>query len=545
MEKLIVTIDGRKQELCALGGTINWTCRHYIEDKSVEWKYKTGDALMLKTRIISRRREVIQTAYINGRKTECYEYPFGFSCWIYSENSNGTILKFEFGTDGKERQSFEYTLNFTGWKQIAINYERGYMRGSYDEKMNYFRITALSGAGAVYLEDINFCRSIVPNRVYETMAEQIKNLPLPTKRGPVGALELFSDELNEPVFLLEDEIGDEQKKAFSEITKRYFELIDEIDNPPFKRGSIEFEKAMEVYHAYNITYKDGIVTGKHIKNQVSDTQTYAMAMKTIAVRFSEVGDAYLAECFMDMWKHLMDQNVKISWYFGRGIGSAFLMMKDELIRRGMLENAVAYLKKAYNFRRVYATAGRGLATNARFEDTDAIGLDLPSTLACVLLMEDTPEKVRDMKHLVYYIEEFCLGYAPGTESGYKPDGTGFHHSGLIIPYEKVANYSLARVLYILSDSLFMVNKAAAEHFGDIIRTEFMFQNGTYEPFTLMQYNFDEMKDNSVVEFAHIANALKDREFAQMYVTLAQSSDKEKKIRIIRNSRIRGSNRLKI
>lgn len=518
-----IKIDGTLHKTEISGGSAELTRRHYIDDRSLAWKYQPGATLTIHKQIIFRKREVIQAAYLNGKETKCYEYPFGITCWIYSEQAGNDVLKFEVGIDGRETQSFEYILNFKGWKQIAINYERGYMQGSFNENMNYFKLTALSGEGTVYLEDLRLCETVVPNRVYGTMAKQVKNLPLPTRRGAAGKVELFSDDLNKPVFLLEDTVSEEQKQAFCDITRKYLELLDEVDFPPFRRKNMEYEEAAALYNEYGITVQDGIVTGKHITN----SSRYAYAMKAIAAHFLETGEDRDMERFIDMWRHLEDQNTKISWYCGRGVGSALLMVREELRKRGLLEHAVEYLKASYNFNRIYNTTVQGLVTNARFEDTDAIGMDLPSTLVCILLMEDSPEKVCDMKHLTYYIENFCLGYAPGTTSGYKPDGTGSHHCGFVLPYEKVANYSISRVLYMLADTPFMVSNEAAERFKNVLRTDFMVQNGIHEPFTIMQYAFDKMKDNSVVEFAHAANAFHDCELAEMYVTLAEHSDKEK------------------
>lgn len=227
-----------------------------------------------------------------------------------------------------------------------------------------------------------------------------------------------------------------------------------------------------------------------------------------------------------MWRHLRDQNRQINWYHGRGVGSSLLLLKDELKRRGLLLEAINYLKEAYHFARIYATASKGAVTYATYEDTDVIGMDLPSTLVCILLMEDSPEKVRDMRHLVYYIEHFCLGYAPGLASGYKPDGTASHHCGYVRQYETVANYSLSRVLYMLADTPFMVGEDAINRFVNVLRTTFLMSNGVYEPFTVCQYAFDAMKDTSVVEFAHTARALRSDELARMYMTLAQCSRKE-------------------
>jgi len=523
MNSLNLEIDGQERKLCAWGGNISLTRRHYLNSQSVAWDYQTGDSLEVSGQVITRERAVLQSAYLSGKKKTILEYPFGINCWIYSENADGNKLKFSFGKDGTEKQSFVYTLNFTGWKEISVPYERGYMQGQFDTTINQFKITALSGSGTVFLEEISLCKAINPNHIYGKMAPQIEKFPLPTRRGAIAAVEQYGSVQGRPVFLTE-KWKTEHVGAFAQMTEKYFELMDEIDLPPFQRGNIPYTQAMELFKEYDIVYQEGIVTGKRITN----TSLYAKAMKSIAAHFYENRDAGSADCFILMWRHLMDQNATISWYHGRGVGSGMLMMKEELAKRGLLEEAVSYLKEAYDFSRIYATATQGIYTHARFEDTDSIGMDLPSTLACILLMQDSPEKVQDMRHFVYYVENFCLGIAPGLTSGYKPDGTASHHCGYIRQYETVANYSLSRVLYIMSGTMFMIGEEAAQRFKKILRTAFLIYNGVYEPFAMAQYAFDKMRDTSVVEFAHAANALHDKMLAQMYVTLAECSEKERK-----------------
>ena len=523
MDCLTVKIDDQNRELCALGGSLSVTKKHYMLNESIAWSYQQGDALSVSGAVLTKERSVLQTSYLQGKKQVCYDRPFGLRCYIYSEKPSGDMLKFAFSYHGKETQWFLYTLNFTGWKEISLPYERGYMQGRFDKRMDGFTLTALSGSGRVYMEDLRFCQTINPNPIYGQMAAQVKDLPLPTRRGAVAELGRFDTDQLRPVFPAPSTVSAEEKKGFAAVKQKYFALMGEVDLPPFRQGEIGYDQAVQVFSDHHITDRDGIVTGVRIANP----SLYAKALKAIALHFSQQKDPEDAERFFLMWRHLMDQNTTINWYHGRGVGSGLLLMRQELKNRGLLETAVAYLKDAYHFSRIYATAGQGPYTHARFEDTDVIGMDLPSTLACILLMEDTPKKAVDMRHFTYYIENYCLGLAPGLMSGYKPDGTAFHHCGYIRQYETVANYSLSRVLYMLADTPFMIGREAADRFRNILWTEFITYNGVYETFALSQYAFDAFRDTSVVEFAHTANALKDKELARMYLTLAQCSQKER------------------
>lgn len=525
MQEILFDVSGKKESIYAQGGEIHITDKHYLEGNTLAWVYGPDTSLEVHTPIITRERERIQSVHVNRDTVMYREYPFGIDCWVYSEKANGDVLKFEFGTDGTENLSFEYILNFIGWKEITLPYERGLMKGTYSEKMNYFRVTVVQGSGTVYFSSLHLCKPTNPCPLYNRMAAQMKNMPQLTRRGPQGPLEMYDIALNRPIFPKENVI-EEYANGFETVKQKYFEIMDETDTPPFIRGTNPYEDALEIFESYKIVYKDGVVTGK----QITQPKVYAKSMKAIARHFYDKGNLEDADKAILMWRHLRDQNTQINWYHGRGVGSALLMLRDELIRRGLLEEAITYLKKSYKFARIYATASKGAVTYATYEDTDVTGMDLPGTLVCILLMENKPEKMQDMWHLIYYIENYCLGYAPGVSSGYKPDGTAAHHGGYICQYEIVANYSLARVIYMLADTPFMIGEAAVQRFLNVLKTTFIMYNGVFEPFTICQYAFEPKKAVSVVEFAHMANALHSKELAQMYVTLAQCSQKEQKNR---------------
>ena len=505
MAEIIFDVNNKKETFYTSGGEVCLSQKHSYKEDSLCWKFYKGDFFTVNTPVILK---------------ENLKYPTGIKCRIYNETPGKSVIRFEFGTDGKEDLSFYY---FSGWKEVALTYERGFMKGTYSNKMNYFKVSATEGSGEIYISDIQLSEILCPSHLYAKMAPQIKDLPLPTRRGAMGSFECHNSLINKPIFPSEP-LTEKLIRGFDDVLYKYFELMDEIDNPPFVRGTMEYDSAVEIFDSYDITYNADIVKGRCIEN----TAVYAKAMKAIALNFQKYCFLEDADRFILMWRHLRDQNTQINWYYGRGVGSALLIMKKELLERGLLSETIEYLKTAYNFSKVYMTSSKDVVTYAKFEDTDVIGMDLPSMLSCILLMENLPEKVRDMRHFVYYIENFCLGYAPGLASGYKPDGTAFHHCGYIRQYETVANYSMSRVLYALSQTPFMINTEAINRFKNTLRTTFTMYNGVYEPFTICQYAFDYKWDTSVVEFAHAAKAFKDDELARMYVTLAACSEKEQK-----------------
>ena len=546
------------KDLTVTDGTLQETGERYITDASLKWTGREGSVLEAHRTVINRERKEVVTyevpetweaatcgdaaaacgtaasgdaaasggAAVSGKKESILEHLFGFHCFVYSESPSETSLIFSFGKDGKTALQFEYCLNYAGWKEINIPYERGFMKGKYRADMNQVKI-CLSGCGqaetTVYLDEICLCRSMDPLHVYERMSDRVKELGKHTKRSIIWEYDRNGTWLNRPVFMGE-EPTEAQKEAFARLEERYLSLCDEIDMPPF----VEFrlpprEELLAFWDGYALKEEQGRITGVHIQ----DSTTYVRMMKALARECRKEGDRALQERFRLAFLHLKDQNTVINWYNGRGAASSLLLMKPYLKQMGILEEAVDYIKGAYEFSRIYDVTSKNGVAGYRFEDSDVIGMELPTLLASILLMEDGREKMTDMRHFHFYLENYCLGYAPGIASGCKKDGTIFHHGGYVRSYQTVAVYSLTRVLDVLADTEFQIGEEARKRLWKILLTEYQIYQGVYESFGMSQYFFQAKSEVSVCEFAHFARAFHDRQAAAMYLRLAQTSSRQK------------------
>lgn len=512
--------------MTVLNGALEQTTERYITETALKWTGREGSCINIKKKISDRERKEIVVYEMQGKRESILERGFGFHCFVYSEKVSSVILTFRFGEDGKEALQFEYCLNYTGWKEINLPYERGFMRGSKRENMNRLSI-CMSGCGqeeiVVYIDDIRLCEPMNPLHVYSRMCDRVKELGRHTKRSTAWEFEKNGLWLNRPIFLPE-KLTASAAKDFGRIEKRYLELCNEMDMPPSEKFVMPSKKnLLEFWKEYNLMEDDhGRITGKHI----TDTTSYIRMMKALAYEYRNGKEVELLALFRLVFVHLQDQNTVINWYNGRGAASSLLLMKPWLKEMGMLETATDYIKRAYEFGKVYDVTSKSGVAGCRFEDSDAIGMELPSLLACILLMEDSEQKMVDMRHFVNYIEEYCLGFAPGIASGCKKDGTISHHGGYIRQYQTVAVYSIARVIETLEGTQFMVGQKAQERLRNILLTEYVIYQGVYESFCLSQYFFDAKKEVSVCEFAHAARAFHDREYAAMYLRLAQTSSRE-------------------
>ena len=200
------------KDLTVTDGTLQETGERYITDASLKWTGREGSVLEAHRTVINRERKEVVTyevpaacdaaatcgtaasgdaaasggAAVSGKKESILEHLFGFHCFVYSESPSETSLIFSFGKDGKTALQFEYCLNYAGWKEINIPYERGFMKGKYRADMNQVKI-CLSGCGqaetTVYLDEICLCRSMDPLHVYERMSDRVKELGKHTAHG--------------------------------------------------------------------------------------------------------------------------------------------------------------------------------------------------------------------------------------------------------------------------------------------------------------------------------------------------------------------------
>lgn len=525
-----IPVDNEEEILYILGGKGELVKERYITGTSLKWEGKAGDAMQIKRLILNRQRKAV-VSYA-GTKEYIKERPFGFHCFVYNEKETEASLLFSFGTEENMALSFEFRLNYIGWKEINLTYERGFMKGTWSTYMDCFQVQMTGNDSemlTVYLDDLKLCHPMNPLHTYPKMSDRVKELGRHTKRSTAWKYEENGVWRNRPVFLSGEPTVKEQE-AFSQIEQSYLKMCDEVDAPYSEMGlppSLEYRaerkaKILKFWDGYHLKEDNGKITGTYI----SDSTSYARMMKELAYECQRNHETEWYERFRLAFLHLRDQNTVINWYNGRGVASSFLIMTPVLKQMGILEDAISYLKQAYQFGKIYDVTSKSGVAGERFEDSDAIGMELPSLLVCILLMEDGKEKLRDMRHFVYYMEQYCLGYAPGISSGCKRDGTIFHHGGYIRQYEIVAVYTLTRILEILADTPFMPGEEAIGRLKKILDTEFQIYQGVYESYGLAQYFFDPKKEVSVCEFAHLARALHDRAYAAMYLRLAETSSIE-------------------
>ncbi|AQQ71061.1 Chondroitin sulfate ABC exolyase precursor [Limihaloglobus sulfuriphilus] len=177
--------------------------------------------------------------------------------------------------------------------------------------------------------------------------------------------------------------------------------------------------------------------------------------------------------------HLHDQG----WAQGSSMGSLSFQMNQEagwvnsifLMWDAMSEHQKQYSWNALDwyceFGEVYKKPYfRGGTTADRFQC-----IEIPRLLR-ILLMPDTPEKVRDMHNYIEWLSN-AYGTAYGWSGTIKPDYTGWHHLGIQAnAYAPAAFHAGAAVIYMLSGSEFAVKDDAVKNIENALAAYSIYLN---------------------------------------------------------------------
>ena len=236
---------------------------------------------------------------------------------MYNEKETEAGLLFSFGKEENMTLSFEFQLNYTGWKEISLPYERGFMKGTWNADMDCFQVQMI-GSGSekrtIYLDDLKLCQSMNPLPIYPKMSDRVKKLKRHTKRSAAWEYEINGVWRNRPIFLPK-EITKEECEAFVQIEQSYLELCDEMDSSYSEKGFVTSlfgddqverrQKILEFWNEYHLKEEDGRITGKYIANSTR----YARMMKELAYECQRTQERELVEIFRLAFLHLQDQNI--------------------------------------------------------------------------------------------------------------------------------------------------------------------------------------------------------------------------------------------
>lgn len=449
---------------------------HYKDGKhSLEWTFEPNGRLELRKDLKFEKKDP------TGKDL----YLSAFIVWIYNEQPQDAAIEFEFLKDGRKCASFPFGINFKGWRAAWVCYERD-MQGTPEEGMNELRIVAPDAKGRLFIDHL-----ITATKV--DARQQTADLQVPfVNAGTTNHwLVLYKHSLLKPDIELTP-VSDRQRQEMKLLEKRFRDMI-------YTKGKVtekEAETIRKKYDLYQITYKDGQVSGVPVfmvraseayermipdwdKDMLTkmgiEMRAYFDLMKRIAVAYnnSEAGSPIRKEMrrkFLAMYDHITDQGVAYGSCWGnihhygysvRGLYPAYFLMKDVLREEGKLLEAERTLRWYAITNEVYPKPeGNGI-------DMDSFNTQTTGRIASILMMEDTPEKLQYLKSFSRWIDYGCRP-APGLAGSFKVDGGAFHHRNNYPAYAVGGLDGATNMIYLFSRTSLAVSELAHRTVKDVL-----------------------------------------------------------------------------
>ncbi len=319
------------------------------------------------------------------------------------------------------------------------------------------------------------------------------------------------------------ELTQEEKDAFLSIAERVIPL-------PSKTASISIE-TMDgfrlVYKRYNITIKGKYANGVNplyyyrsldkLDQESNPTLQYRQNAN-LCQQIKEMGKAWYQTNDTSQKAELgkmVSELVRLAttyggmpnaWYNGSGFAAGVYYAKELLEQEGLLAEVTDQLIQQYSVAEILyrehrwdllLDEGKDGSNAAGFWKTTCDDLNTASlsTMLCVLVGADNPEKARNLYRMKSWLDNIALTYAPTTEGALKPDGSWFHHWGNRFDnYGWVAGWRGATdYVWWFSHTPFQLNTQTYErmhHMADI-HFEVMNKDAYVGPQDNMEKNFTE------------------------------------------------------
>ncbi len=412
----------------------------------------------------------------------------GVQMWLYSETPIAGELEVRAG-----RYRFPVNLGFTGWRAVWVMFSEDAEEIS--EEVDGFRITAPDQTGTLWLDLVEFGE--VP---WFRMGDSLTPYTNPRRsigaggdrwRTPEDWFVWAKENAPEP----ERAPSAEEQAAFNEIAERYEEyLFGRLDDPR-RPVRLRVEAVATYIHRGHRAFEDlglerrdeNVVTGPGAFAARDEGRPPLAADVFQSIALPLALDARLNDSdrarrrFLELIDYAHDQG----WAARSMMGTNYLetlrisswvhgvyILRDFLREKERLEREMETLAYHIEMAEIYADPEHPGA------NSDYLRTKLKYRLLHILMQEESPEKLRDMRYFLRWTDS-ALERAPGYAGTIKPDGTVFHH-GTAHPasYGSNAVHMASLVYYLLHDTGFALSDETAENLKDALLT-LRFMTGKY------------------------------------------------------------------
>ncbi|MDE2800165.1 MAG: chondroitinase family polysaccharide lyase [Gemmatimonadota bacterium] len=478
--------------------------RYDFEAMGESYQVDAGSEVSLSTRRYKGGQQSLKFAWQNnGRLLFTDPAPgrnkalTGFRAWVYNEEALDEVLTFGFGTESElsannPRYQFEFGLNFTGWRAMWIHLRDDARNRSY-EGTRSGRVTAFEirapNSGAVYLDLVELVERIHPRRSPDAQVPYINANRADRSRE-------YRWSLNTLPGPLPTEITDDERLALETIARRYEAWVlgdgvkdDEREPVRIRLNELKayIRRGYRSLADYEIRREDDRILGKPLFAELSPYEplfqsVFQGVLLRLVLDYRLNGNEEARDRTLDVFDYLHDQG----WADGSGVGAmhheflrvagyahAVYLMRDILKDTERLERELATLKWFSMFGELYEDP-QVPGANADFIRSVAM-----YRLLCILMMDDSPEKVANMRCYIAWLNN-ALSIAPGWLDTIKPDFVGFHHRGIYASGYAPNAFHVASVLvYLLHDTPFAVADDKRDNLKQALLTSRIMAN-TYD-----------------------------------------------------------------
>ena len=510
----IVAMDSFEENLGkwhAEGGQASLSEAHWKAGaRSLRWDFLPGSALVRDTDDLL--------------KKALQKPDGGIKVWVYCENPIRGALRFQAGT-----KTFDFNLNYTGWRAAWVNFKEDGEKSL--TSVEGLQIKAPEHAGSVFLDAVEM-GSVPWHRHGDAQVSGVN-----VARGN-GVMWLTNQECAEtPVPPAPNTISEEEIRAFNKVAAKFeqwmFGQMEDTRKPVIERHQGVQDFIMEAHLAYerlgltrrgNLVYGPGHFCDQDTQRPHLSTQVFQPIALALAYDIRLNHSALAEQRFLDLIDYAHDQG----WAAGSAMGtshaeqlriSAYVngvyVAREFLKKAGRLSRELDTLRYQLGIGQLYRTAeGPG-------ENADTLRTEMMFRLLYILMLDDSPEKVREMRFFQRWANA-ALDIAPGYADTLKPDGTVFHHQAAYASaYGNDAVLMSSLAFWLLNDTPFALSRNVGSNLKNALMT-MRFMAGKYDfPFGVNgRYPFTGViQSQTCAAMAYLADAMNDNELGAAFARL--------------------------
>lgn len=479
-------------------GKLSVSDAHYKDGShSLVWDFAADDTLTLTTAIdLSNDDDIL---------------PRTFMAWVYNPKAIDAPLTFAFEQGDKAVKSFEFNLNFTGWRGIAVPFRD--MTGAGADHADRLVVRAPKQAGKLFFDQL-MLNIPVDNRnpIPDYQARFVNPKVNTSVNKNWNALLMYDDMLSKhvPHLKFDGKFSDQGKThALYEKFAKFMGVSDaDVSADKVKEN-------LDAYAKFGIKRDDkGNIVGKmmdfparqkFMKNAdvfdkpAQDFYLDAIQMRDLgktllqsakllkAKNLSQADKQQLEQQFLLATQYIFDQGfvrgsgyqiITHLGYQSREMFDAWFLARDLLAQNNLLEQAQGAMMWYNGTGRIFESDDEIVSANV-----DILNTQLQWMVKSILLIPDVAQREELLTQLSSWLSKTIM-QSKGVAGGFKPDGSIFHHSQHYTAYAKDAFSGLAPTIYVLSGTDYAISKAAHKRLDDVLYKMWVYTKDTNIPVVL-------------------------------------------------------------